>query len=341
MAVAASVTAIFHLASKLERSLNFACNAASELHYNPAALEDSTVKAAICTLLVFTAVALAADRNQDAKSFLNKRVIVNNSTFLIAIEKDGKYEALGAISWMPPTYIGKPATVIAVYDRQPQPSGKVNALGEAIANNAETQFDFVVKFDNGFVAIKTDTFGGMQSDVLMPEQVEALAAKQKESEKKTQELIGKPVYGTHLSRVYRVDASLSEMNDKNVISFPILEPLMVEAAKWDTGSGCAIVRLKFPDGTGGLAFAVYDELQRCSQHPLMPSLPSVSKAELENIRSGNIVRGMSESSVWDIVGFPEKENDYGRAGRQLVYPNGLLVYINTDGNVEDVQHVNF
>ena len=37
------------------------------------------------------------------------------------------------------------------------------------------------------------------------------------------------------------------------------------------------------------------------------------------------------------LGFPTKENDWGRGGKQLIYSDTFFVYVNNDDKVEDWQ----
>ena len=40
------------------------------------------------------------------------------------------------------------------------------------------------------------------------------------------------------------------------------------------------------------------------------------------------------------VGFPKKENDWGKGGKQLIFSEGFLVYVNDDDKVADWQILN-
>jgi hypothetical protein len=50
--------------------------------------------------------------------------------------------------------------------------------------------------------------------------------------------------------------------------------------------------------------------------------------------------GTSETCVYLLMGYPDQTNVDSLSGKQLVYPNDRFVYINTQGNVEDVQSSN-
>lgn len=295
---------------------------------------------ALVAVLSFSLVAFAADKSDQAKAYLNKKVVIKNAAFVIAVDRDGRYQQKGIIDWIPSSYIGKPATVIAVQEKESSAQGpkKLNALGEAVTGG-EPQFDFVVRFEDGLLAMKTETLDGIRADVLMPDEVAALEAAQKANELKTKDLIGKPVFGTFLSKVYRPDVTLSEMLPKNQVPFPSLEPLIVQSAVWNKEVNCALVRVKMPDGSGGLAFARLDENDRCGNDPLFAQMPRFNSLEMKAVREHSVVRGMSEYALFHAIGMPQRENDYGKAGRQLIYGHGLIVYVDTEGKVEDAQRI--
>jgi hypothetical protein len=51
-----------------------------------------------------------------------------------------------------------------------------------------------------------------------------------------------------------------------------------------------------------------------------------------------VFRGMSKDALDYAIGFCEKENDWGRGGKQRIYFGGkLIVYLDNSGKVEDWQ----
>jgi hypothetical protein len=48
---------------------------------------------------------------------------------------------------------------------------------------------------------------------------------------------------------------------------------------------------------------------------------------------------MRRRTLYYVVGFPDKENNWGRGGKQLMYGNRLLFYLDENERVVDWQSV--
>jgi hypothetical protein len=46
---------------------------------------------------------------------------------------------------------------------------------------------------------------------------------------------------------------------------------------------------------------------------------------------------MDRGALECALGFPKKENDWGKNGLQLIYSDTFIVYLNHDGKLEDWQ----
>ena len=272
--------------------------------------------------------------------YLNKQVVVNSSAFFRAIKENGKFVQDPAYAFLPDSYVGQSATIIAIQPIVSNIPEKMNALGEPVTPKLPAKFDFIVQFEDGYTAIrKMETESGIRLAVMLPDQ--RLAAQQLEEANKIKAtgLNGKVVYAVARSKVYRLDVSRTEMDDSHRINVPLLEPLRIAVAKWDKDSGCALAKLELPNGYG-LALVSLDDREECGQSEFLFSVPKyLTVKEKAAIKQRTPVRGMSELALWYAIGFPETENDYGRAGRQLVYPGNVLVYVNTQGTVEDIQRM--
>jgi len=272
--------------------------------------------------------------------YLNKQVVVNSSAFFRAIKENGKFVQDPAYAFLPDSYVGQSATIIAIQPIVSNIPEKMNALGEPVTPKLPAKFDFIVQFEDGYTAIrKMETESGIRLAVMLPDQ--RLAAQQLEEANKIKAtgLNGKVVYAIARSKVYRLDVSRTEMDDSHRINVPLLEPLRIAVAKWDKDSGCALAKLELPNGYG-LALVSLDDREECGQSEFLFSVPKyLTVKEKAAIKQRTPVRGMSELALWYAIGFPETENDYGRAGRQLVYPGNVLVYVNTQGTVEDIQRM--
>jgi hypothetical protein len=50
---------------------------------------------------------------------------------------------------------------------------------------------------------------------------------------------------------------------------------------------------------------------------------------------------MSKGALYMSIGLPDRENDYGRGGYQLVYADGkVLIYTDAEGKITDSQSFN-
>ena len=169
-------------------------------------------------------------------------------------------------------------------------------------------------------------------------------------------LVGQTVYAVGYSKLYQPDTSLEELTGvgsavKRLWStdVPLLEPLTVLAAKYIDGTGVAF-KLKLPNGKEALSFT--DQIMYLDALGLDPPLlmkrvtgtlllqipKGLTQKEVDAIKHGTIFKGMSTDAVDYLLGFPDKENDWGRGGKQRIYLGGrMFVYFGHDEKVEDWQ----
>lgn len=303
------------------------------------------MKLAIYVLFLITLGAGADVIDQAKSKYLDKPVVVKNRTFHIAIKDASGYRSKGVFDFVPDKYIGQKATVISIQENaesaRSAPAQKVNAMGEVINTRvSETDaFDIVVKFDDGVLAISKETLSDVSRDLLLPEDVAKLEELAKADQAKTEKLVGRDFYATALSTIYRDDVALSEMLPGNRISPPFLEPLHVVAAKWNAQLHCAIVKLELPGKFQALALMTADG-GNClsSDSHLEAAIPSfLSTLDISSVKNRSVAIGMKESALYWAIGYPERQNDWGRGGKQLIYGDYLFVYVDIGGRVEDVQ----
>jgi hypothetical protein len=77
-------------------------------------------------------------------------------------------------------------------------------------------------------------------------------------------------------------------------------------------------------------------LQRVASSFLTSIPKTLSPVEIEAIKNGSLFRGMSLTALHYSWGYPQKENDWGSTGKQLIYADRLFVYIR-DKKVVDWQ----
>lgn len=257
---------------------------------------------------------------------------------------------------LPGKYRGLKAKVVAVQAHASQFADEPNALGEVV-NHEQGQdpyFDIVVRFENGKMGITSSSAGPLS----LSSDIELLALRHQmiaNMEHDLPGIIGREVFATGLSRLYQIDASLKDLADEpgsagilkqlSPADVPFLEPLEILAAKYVETHNAVILKVKLPDGREALSYAggvyLFDDkesfLERVSGS-LMAEIPTdFTPDELNAIRSKTFARGMDGHLVMFILGLPTDENDYGRAGKQLIYGSSLYVYLDERGMVTDWQ----
>jgi hypothetical protein len=129
---------------------------------------------------------------------------------------------------------------------------------------------------------------------------------------------------------------------------PRLEPLRILAAKYIPSTG-VVLKLKLPNGHEALSLAGLDQYMRTDSDEsflqkvaggstLLMEIPNTLTAkDIEAIKRGSVFRGMMKDPLYYALGFPNKENDWGRGGKQFIYGDHLLVYVDQDEQVVDWQ----
>jgi hypothetical protein len=304
--------------------------------------------------------------------FQNQNVVVRGSSVAdlrgslllhwTVARQDGEWyvESNHGLDNLPTSYKGKTANVIAVQlNKSSRREQTRNAFGEIVSDDATVHpyFDLVVRFDDGALAMTT------AFPLTVTEKVEMASAAGALAEQMTKELpllIGKNVYAVGFSKLYQPDTTLDELTGTSDIlkrlsptSVPRLVPLPILAAKYVDGIG-VVFKLKLPNGSDALAFTprlYYQEgtpfgdqsdrtFSRRVSGNLLVEIPSdLSQKDIDDIKVGSVSKGMRRRTLYYVVGFPDKENNWGRGGKQLMYGNRLLFYLDENERVVDWQSV--
>jgi hypothetical protein len=314
--------------------------------------------------LVAVSTFVAAQQTETLRSvkqrYLNQRVVlIGNVTDKLAsqpvlmqwnlgIESAGRYNTDWE-SFLPATYKGKTATVIAIQlNNLLEKQGKVNALGEQInADDAvDPYFDIVVRFDDGQIAMNTAYSSTLSDEVRLSGAQNVVA---QEMAEKLPGVVGRIFYGCSYTSLYSTDATVDELLGPYAgikrISFPYLTPLKVTAAKFNEGADAVVMKVKLPDGRDALTIATGEQLTEKDETfidrisgSLLSEIPKkLTLQEIAAIRKESIFRGMSMDAVYCSVGLPHTENDWGSGGKQFVYDDGMMVYLNNQNSVVDWQ----
>jgi hypothetical protein len=290
------------------------------------------------------------------QKYLNKKVVIDGkiqnagegpqllSWKIVKSNKKSKY----GTTWLDASYKGKTATVISVTANGG--SGKVNALGEVLSPDQiiDPYCDILIAFDDGTEALLSAFPSSISFDIKLADERNALL---KELEENLPSVVGKTVYATGFCSLYDPTSSLEELLSdmallKKLHRVPLLTPLQIAAAKYVPNENAVILKLKMPDES--FAFSITTSgflsttdkknfLERVAGQLLISIPPGLSEKELSAIQKGTIFRGMSHLAVEFSLGFPDHENDWGKGGRQMVYPWGLMIYLDDDRNVVDWQ----
>ena len=285
----------------------------------------------------------------------------------IAVESDGEYrQSRDLMNYISDSYQGKEAAVIAVQlnrlEKERSEVGGTNALGEKITDDAlvNPYVDVVVRFTDGTIAMTTSYLSLIFSDSDLTRPFKLLSEKNARAtviNAQLSSIVGKTVYAVAYSRLFLPTASLESLMEisrysaQQMLEFPRLQPLIISKAAYNEEKDVIIIKLRDESSKEYLCLSNFDShddkisfFERVAQsYPasLRTLIPTdLTPREIEAIRKGSIFNGMSKRAVYYTIGFPEKENDWGRGGKQFVYFNGkIFVYIDGTDHVRDWQSV--
>lgn len=274
----------------------------------------------------------------------------------LAKQSGAKYEK-DYSNFLDAKYRGQAASVIAIdlqksFLRERTAEHSVNALGEEINDDATVNpyFLLVVRFEDGTTASTTGYPNTIDGSVQLASIRNALVQEMAG----LPGVLGKSLYAVGYSELYPVDTTLDEMQGgKGILrrlsrsEMPLLEPLEITAAKYLPEFNSVVLKLKMPNGTDVLSITTSDHitgrgeatalLQKISGFLKIEIPKDLSPKEIEAIKKHTIFRGMTKDALYYSFGFPEKENDWGRGGTQLVYSTHLIVYVDSQDKIQDWQ----
>jgi len=266
----------------------------------------------------------------------------------LASESGGRYSS-NVEAYLPATYKGKTANVIAIQLDDLRKQSGVNALGEAISPDdaVNPYFDVIVRFEDGQMAMTAAYPNTISEDIRLASAQNAVA---QEMAANLPTVVGKDLFACGFTKLYSIDATLDELMGpsrilKQISDVPFLVPLKVIAAKYNETSDAVILKVKLPDGRDAMAITHGEQLteedesfmQRVSGSLLTDIPKKLTPREVAAIKKQSIFRGMSKDALEYSIGFAESENDWGTGGKQLVYEGGLTVYLDNQDKVVDWQ----
>jgi hypothetical protein len=228
-----------------------------------------------------------------------------------------------------------------------------DVFGEKIKDDtvANPYFDLVVRLKDGTLLITRSYYISMMGHLI---QTSGNAEHQENEIKRNIDgIIGKTIYPVGYSTVYPQDIGIKEITDTlkaniyKLHDIPNLTPLKIVNAKYLEKERAVLLKVEFPPGRIGVILSDLTHMSDESSRKLpflqkiaysfLTSIPKeITRAEIEAIKNGSIIRGMSLTALHYSWGFPKKENDWGSTGKQLIYGDRLFVYVR-DKKVVDWQ----
>ncbi len=266
-------------------------------------------------------------------------------------------ESGDSLSLLLSSYRGQTGVVVTVQLNRLKVQTKVNALGEFVNDDdtVDPYFDLIVKFQDGSYGMLTTYPTTAEMSVRFLDEQQGLAEMIKNNQDK---LIGASLYACAFSHLYEPDSSLEEMTGSSeilkrisVTRTPLLQRLPIQNLRFVPGSDVVVMKLKLPDGSSALAYTPLLVLHNGNTDKLssplekiagffFTSIPqSYSAKEVESVQKRELFRGMTKDALDCALGLPEKENDWGKGGKQLVFFGSLFVYLDHADKVVDWQSI--
>ncbi len=265
------------------------------------------------------------------------------------------------------SYNGQEATVVAIQlhdGRTHSERPEQDVFGDPIGllDTRNPTVTMVVRFDDG-------TFGmlaPLPANLVEVFSVMLLSVRDNRKELMEKELpsvIGRALYATAGYFLYEPDTPFEEFfllasRAKHVQNVPLLQPLVIERARFVENHNMVLLRLRLPDGRYALFRSSYrdegvlpifremgivppdaDSFLARIASPFLTRIPdSLTDDEVEAVQKGKIFTGMKREAIFYLLGFPQRQNDYGLGGKQWVYDDGkIMVYLDREGTVTDFQ----
>jgi hypothetical protein len=221
-------------------------------------------------------------------------------------------------------------------------------LGEPINpdDTVDPYVDVVIRFEDGKVAMTTAYPNTISDEVRLASAASAIA---QEMAANLPGVVGRDLFACAFTDLYSDNATLDELmggSAQQIQDVPLLAPLKVVAAKYNEVNNAVILGVKFPDGRKALAITFGDELTGESESfierisgTLLSSTPGsmFTPQEIDAIKKRGFFRGMEKFALECSIGYPKSRNDWGTGGKQFVYSDGLIVYLDNQNKVVDWQ----
>lgn len=294
-------------------------------------------------------------------AFLGKKIRISgmlresDGTFVFidwqfATMEDGEYVC--TYEYIPISYSAQEAEIIAInlcqLDSCLIEGRQVNAFGDIISEDSifDPFLDVIIRFENGHLGIMSCTAGdlleGSRDFSLISEYLDRVS----EIQANLPSIVGQSVFAAQYSIIYEITATIQDMLTDELtqrcIDFPLLEPLIIVAAKYEPLFDIILLKVRDDAGKDYLIYSDYDEyydsddfLETVITSPanLYTTIPSdLQDFEIHAIRSRSIAVGMSRRAVRFAFDSPIKEL---KGGKQCIFANHYLISFDAKGRVRD------
>jgi hypothetical protein len=237
-------------------------------------------------------------------------------------------------------------TVVAV-ELNSKPAASKDAFGKDIdfSKVPDPYVDVIVKLEDGTEAGTRQYPRAFDGDAL--QLIDDAERARRDIEATLATLNGKSIYLPMYQKVYPPTIAFEDLLRTVPSSLPLpftdvprATALKVVETKYLDGYSRALLKVVLPNGSEGILVSGTEhfylkreykpsDLDRLGFYA-ETSLRKFTPREIASIKNVEFFKGMSTQALYWSVGLPEKENDYGQAGRQLVFSSGLIVYSKGD-----------
>lgn len=234
-----------------------------------------------------------------------------------------------------------------------KPDTTLDVFGKQIDQSRikDPSIELIVRLDDGTEAGTVTVERALHGDNL--QLVIEAEKNRKDIEAVLSPFAGKLVYLPMYQKVYPATTSLEALSQFSFSTLPLgfdsvprATPLKIIETKYLDGLNRAIMRIALPKGEEGIMIGNTDHFNLKRNYKPTDlvrlgflgdlSLKKFTTREISEIKEVGFFRGMSEEALYWSLGFPNKENDYGRGGVQLVFSTGRIIYLK-NGRVADWQ----
>lgn len=317
---------------------------------------------ALALLCLCNAVAYSADKSyaEIKKDLIGKDVYIKDGdgtrSGISRTLSDWEYadgtKGIGIFNHVPSSLAGARGTITSINivpSSLEKDRPKTDLFGNKISDDVviDPDIKLVVTLSNGTALFTRGYYATIQTRISIIQDVER---RKNIIANNTDSIIGKVIFPVGYSRVYPLDISVEEMKNDlwhtKTLKVSNLTPLTISDVKFLDIENIVILKVAFLEDKSGVIFSSFIEnpsskstiLEQLAPDFLLNIPKGFTKLELAAIKKGEIIKGMSEKALYYSWGKPGQTNNWGNAGRQLIYWESVYVYLK-DNKVVDWQEL--